>query len=288
MAGVPGNPLQPQQQQQSVIKPDLSYPDYILKRVQVARNYGCEYQLDDYDIKRIQFDRYKQTFKDTLTRNITMLRRIRHRKMGESNFSEWLAYYVTDSIWDDAHQEHQWQEWLGVDQEPVPQVKYNALREVESINFDQKRVVYTIPWSKEAVDAALEHSLIVPTDLAIGYAPTMGTKDIWAGSELSVHNLQELTEFPFETLERANQGGYLRKEYGGVKDMLREESDEANREKELGPNMFDRMPTIQQMKEEIKRREALEARKRKEQQKDSRERQIEVQAVQEAEHQKES
>jgi hypothetical protein len=70
--------------------------------------------------------------------------------------------------------------------------------------------------------------------------------------------------------------------------MLHIEADEANREKELGPNMFDRMPTIQQMKEEIKKREAAEARKKREQQKDSRDRQVEVQAVQEAEHQKES
>jgi hypothetical protein len=281
----PGNILQAGQQQQQqqpqmpqhVITPNTtSYPQYILRRVEMARRYGMDYQLDNDDIDRIQFNRYKETFKDTFKRNVSIVRRIRHRKPGDKEFSEWLAYYVTDSIWDDAGEEHQDQHWEGVENEPVPQVKYNALREIESVNFDRRRVVYTIPWSEENVTAALKDSLIVPTDMGIGYAPTMGTTDIWSGNELAVFNLQELTEFSYEVLERANHGGYLTRAYGGVNIMLDDEKRKKETEQTLGPNMFDRMPTIQQMKEEIKRREAEEARKKREQQKESRERQAEV------------
>lgn len=264
------------------------YPDYVLKRMETARKYGCQYQLDDYDLDRIAFDRYKQVFQNSYTRNITMLRRIRHRKPGDKDYSEYLTYYVTDSIWDDAGQEHQWQEWIGIDSEPIVKVKYNPLREVESVNFDQQKVSYVIPWTKENVDAALSNSLIIPTDLAIGYAPTMGTRDIWTGNELSVHNLDELKEFSFDVLERANHGGYLSKQYGGVNQMLDDEKTEEAREKELGPNMFNRMPSIQQMRQELRKYDAEQARIKKQQQTESREQQLENQAVQEAEHSKQS
>jgi hypothetical protein len=201
----------PSHQQQG----SLQYPERIMKKIQTAQQYDCQYIPTSEDIKEIEFEKYKQVFKDTLVHDIIFLRRIKELPSGK----EWLVYRYEDTITDDSNTTKTHGYYAGFDTQQMPNLKRNALREIIDVIFEREKIIYTIPFSKEAVDTAIAKADNIPSDYAVCYGSTFGP-DPWKGSELTIWNLNDFTTYPFEILEEANKTGFTRKDGTGIPDML--------------------------------------------------------------------
>lgn len=198
-----------------------SYPERIRKRMEVAAKYDSQYIPTTEEIREIEFERYKQVFQSSLVRDILFLRRIRKPIDG----TEWLVCKYQDTIHDDAGDPRSFAYYMGFDIEPMPTVKRNNLREIISVTFDKEKIVYNIPFSKKAVGDILATAVNVPSDMALAYGTEYGP-DPWRGNELTIWNLNDFLEYPFDVLERANKGGYSRKDGTGIEDMFKDDKDE--------------------------------------------------------------
>jgi hypothetical protein len=210
----------------------LAYPARIRKKMEIATRYDSQYIPTSNEIREIEFERYKQVFQHTLQRDILFLRRIKKPIDG----SEWLVVKYQDRIQDDAGDTKSFSYYEGFENEPDPTIKRNNLREIIDVVFDRERIVYTIPFSKEAVEKVIAPSSNVPSDLAIAYGAEYGP-DPWRGNELTIWNLSEFMTKPFDLLERSNREGYNRKDDTGIAEMLRidkEEADKRQREQQYG------------------------------------------------------
>jgi hypothetical protein len=218
-----GDPLQPPQAFPALSQQQQSqYPERILRKIETARKYDCQYVPTSDDIKEIEFEKYKQVFKDTLVHDILFLRRIKETPSGK----EWLVYRCQDTITDDESNPRTNGYYEGFTTEQIPNIKRNSLREIIDVVMDRERIVYTIPFSKQAVNDALSKARNIPSDYAVAYASEFGP-DPWRGNELTIWNLENFTDYPFDILEEANRTGYSRKDGTGIKAML-EEADENN------------------------------------------------------------
>lgn len=206
---VPQGQQQQQQQQQ--------FPENILRKIEAAHKYDCDYIPTKEDIKQIEFEKYKQVFADSLVHNILFFRRIKELPSGK----EWLVYRCQDTITDDEGNARSNGYYMGFTVEQVPNIKRNSLREIISVTMDRERIIYNIPFSKEAVDQALSKSQNIPSDYAIAYGSEFGP-DPWRGNELTIWNLANFTDYSFDILEDANKRGYTRKDGTGIQEMLDE------------------------------------------------------------------
>jgi hypothetical protein len=228
-----GDPLfaSPLQQQVPQAPPGLTrtqqppisqqYPERIVRKIQTAQQYDCQYVPTNEDIKEIEFEKYKQVFKDTLVHDILFLRRIKELPAGK----EWLVYRYEDTITDDSGNTKTHGYYGGFNTEQIPNIKRNSLREITDVTFDREKMIYTIPFSKKAVDDAIANANNVPSDFAVCYGSKFGP-DPWRGSELTIWNLNDFTTYPFEVLEEANKRGFSRKDGTGIPRMLAGEDDD--------------------------------------------------------------
>ncbi len=244
-----GNPLQAPQSFPALSQDQQSqYPERILKKLETARKFGCAYIPTDDDIKEIEFEKYKQVFKDSLVHNVTFLRRIKEFPSG----NEWLVYRCQDTITDDEGQPKTHNYYEGFTTEAVPNIKRNALREIIDVTMERERIIYTIPFSKEAVDEALAIAKNVPSDYAVAYNSEFGP-DPWRGNELTIWNLNDFTTYPFDILEEANRLGYSNKAGTGIPDMFKYQ-------KEDSEQMQDSIKTmnVQKAKRDIQKAESYQ------------------------------
>lgn len=251
--------LQQQQQQQPSSSPSQQqalYPENILRKIEAAQKYDCDYIPTKDDIKEIEFEKYKQVFKDTLVHNILFLRRIKETPSGK----EWLVYRCQDTITDDEGNPRSNGYYMGFTTEQVPNVKRNALREIIDVTMDRERIVYNIPFSKEAVNEAISKSQNIPSDYAVAYASGFGP-DPWRGNELTIWNLENFTDYPFDILEDANKRGYSRKDGTGIKDMLEENDADNTRLQESIKTM-----NVQKAKRDIQKAESYQRQEQQQQQ----------------------
>ena len=140
-----------------------AYPERILRKIQTAQQYDCQYIPTSEDIKEIEFEKYKQVFKNTLVHDVRFLRRIK-----EESGKEFLVYRYEDTITDDSGTSRAHGYYAGFITEQVPNIKRNALREITDVTFDREKIVYTIPFSPEAVEQAIATADNVPSDFASG------------------------------------------------------------------------------------------------------------------------
>lgn len=197
--------------------------------MEIANKYDSQYVPTPNEIREIEFERYKQVFQHTLQRDILFLRRIKKPIDG----SEWLIAKYQDTIHDDAGDPRSHSYYVGFENEPEPTIKRNNLREIIDVAFDKEKIVYTIPFSKEAVESVVATSSNVPSDLAIAYGANYGP-DPWRGNELTIWNLGEFMTKPFDLLERSNREGYNRKDDTGIAEMLRIDKEESDKRQQYG------------------------------------------------------
>lgn len=191
--------------------------------MEVAAKYESQYLPTAEEIREIEFERYRQVFQSSLIRDILFLRRIRKPIDG----TEWLVCKYQDTIYDDVGDPRSFAYYMGFDVEPVPTVKRNNLREIISVTFDKEKIVYSIPFSKKAVEDVLATAVNVPSDMAIAYGMEYG-RDPWRGNELTIWSLSNFMEYPFDVLERANKDGYNRKDGTGIEEMFKHEKEKEN------------------------------------------------------------
>lgn len=227
----------------------IPYPEHIQKKIALAAQYDCSYQPDAQDIKDIEFNKYREVFKSSLVRDILSLRYIR-----DPQGKEWLVYRYQEIITDDAGDPKQRIFWGGFEEEFIPTVKRNNLREITEIVFDRRKIKYTIPWSKEAAEKVMEEGDNVPTDLAIGYGNEYGSTDPWRGNEMTIWNLNYFLTLPFDTLERMNKEGYNTKQPSGYEQMIK---DDETRDADHGLDSAKKM-NIQKTEAAIKKARAAQ------------------------------
>lgn len=254
-----GDPLQPPQAfpaLSSSQQGQSQYPERILKKIETARKYDCQYIPTNDDIKEIEFEKYKAVFKDTLVHDILFLRRIRETPSGK----EWLVYRCQDTITDDEGNPRTNSYYEGFTTEQVPNIKRNALREIIDVVMERERIVYTIQFTKESIDQALATARNVPSDFAVAYSSDFGP-DPWRGNELTIWNLNDFTTYPFDILEEANKTGYSRKDGTGIPDMFKDQKEDAER-------LHDSIKTlnVQKAKREIQKAESYQQQQQQQQQ----------------------
>lgn len=215
-------PLPPQMQHEP------EYPNYIKKKMATAAQYGVQFIPTDADIRAIEFEKYRNVFKDTLVRDIYFMRRVKDREG-----KEWLVYRYKDEIKDDAGDPRQFEFYSGFDVEDIPTIKRNNLRDIVEISFDKHRVVYSIPFTRENVEKAMAEAHNVPADLAICYANELGTTAPWIGNEMAIKNLDNFMDVPFDSLERMNKEGYNRKDGDGYQQMMEDDHEHTNKRSDL-------------------------------------------------------
>lgn len=243
------DPLQPPQAFPALSQEQQAqYPERILKKVETARKYNCQYIPTADDIKEIEFEKYKQVFKDTLVHDILFLRRIKEQPSG----NEWLVYRCQDTITDDAGNPKTNGYYVGFTTEQVPNIKRNSLREIIDVVMERERIVYNIPFTKQAVDNALAKARNIPSDFAVAYGSEYGP-DPWRGNELTIWNLENFTDYPFDILEDANRRGYSRKDGTGIKDMLEEDNEDDTQLQESIKTM-----NVQKTKREVQKAESYQ------------------------------
>lgn len=244
-----GDPLQPPQSFPALsVDQQTQYPDRILKKIQTANKYNCQYIPTGDDIKEIEFEKYKQVFKDTLVHDILFLRRIKELPSGK----EFLVYRCQDTITDDEGNPRTNGYYEGFTMEQVPNVKRNALREIIDVTMERERITYTIPFTKQSVDDALAKARNIPSDFAVAYGSEYGP-DPWRGNELTIWNLENFTEYPFDILEDANRRGFSTKDGTGIKNMLDEDSGNDTQIHESIRNL-----NVQKAKRDIQKAEAYQ------------------------------
>ena len=246
-----GNPLQPPEafpalSQQQGQQPQ--YPERILKKIETARKYDCQYIPTGDDIKEIEFEKYKAVFKDTLVHDILFLRRIKETPSNK----EWLVYRVQDTITDDEGNPRTNGYYVGFTTEQVPNIKRNALREIIDVVMERERIIYTIPFTKEAVDQALANARNIPSDYAVAYGSDFGP-DPWRGNELTIWNLNDFTTYSFDVLEEANRTGYSNKAGTAIPDMFKHQEEDGERLSESIKTM-----NVQKTKRDIQKAESYQ------------------------------
>jgi hypothetical protein len=245
--GLPGLPM-PQPFPTLGLSSDQQYPERILRKIEAGKKYDCNYIPTDDDIKDIEFEKYKQVFKDSLVHDILFLRRIREVPSGK----EWFVYRCQDTITDDEGNPKSNAYYEGFTTEQVPNIKRNALREIIDVVMERERMIYTIPFTKEAVDQALVTARNIPSDYAIAYSSQFGP-DPWRGNELTIWNINDFTTYPFDILEEANKTGYSRKDGTGIPKMIEEQEENTNQLKESIKTM-----NVQKAKRDLQKAEAYQ------------------------------
>jgi hypothetical protein len=237
----------PMQSQSQLQQPPIVYPEHIQKKIALAAQYDCTYVPTPEDIKDIEFNKYREVFKSSLVRDILFFRYIK-----DPHGKEYLVYKYQDTVLDDAGDPHVREYYAGCEEEAIPSIKRNNLREITDISFDRKKINYTIPFSKEAVQKALDEADNVPTDLAVAYGNEFGSTEPWRGNELTINSLEAFTTLPFDILERLNKEGWNTKDMQGYYDMVKddEEPDEGIQE--------EKRMNIQKTEEKLKRAKAVQ------------------------------
>ena len=197
---------------------DEEFPERIRRKIELGNQISAPYVLSDDDKRLIEFEKYKETFAESLVTFIASLRKIRFDN------KDWLVYKLIETIKDKENKPHTIETWHGFHTEPEATTTTNQFNEVTEVVVEKERIVYDLPFSRKAVDQVLNTDNVsnTPSDIAIGVGEQFGidTADPTRLPLLSVFSLEEFVQFKYEYLEGANKDGSLVPSYGGMVNYL--------------------------------------------------------------------